>query len=230
MCMVVAWQAKRDIVRFCKLAYQRNLISSTDGNFSVRLSENRVLVTPSGIHKGFLTEEDLVVTDMEGKKVSGLEKPTSEINTHLYIYKARPDVHAIAHAHPPTCIAFTVAGLELEMEALPEVILALGRIPTAPYSTPSSTESGYAIENLIQNHDAIILSHHGSVTVGKTLFEAYNKLEKVEHAAEILWKAHQLGGVKKLSTAEVHKLISHGQKLGFLSERNARSVLDKRAL
>ena len=215
------WKARNDLIHFCSLMYQKDLISSTDGNSSIKVSEDRILITPSGLHKGFLKEDDLVVCDLQGKKVSGKNKPSSEINTHLSVYRQRPDVLAVVHAHPPTCIAFTVAGLELETEALPEVILALGKVPIVPYSTPSSQDSGYAIQGIIENYDALILSHHGTVTVGKTLFQAFDRLEKLEHAARVLYLAHQLGGVKKLSKDEVLKLIKHGTNLGFLDKKTA---------
>ncbi|HLD73920.1 MAG TPA: class II aldolase/adducin family protein [Bdellovibrionota bacterium] len=215
------WKARNDLIHFCSLMYQKDLISSTDGNSSVKVSESRILITPSGIHKGFLKEDDLVVCDMQGKKISGKHKPSSEINTHLSVYRQRRDVLAVVHAHPPTCIAFTVAGLPLETDALPEVILALGKVPIVAYSTPSSQDSGYAIQGVIENYDALILSHHGTVTVGKTLFQAFDRLEKLEHAARVLYLAHQLGGVKKLSKEEVLKLIKHGTNLGFLDKKTA---------
>ena len=126
MCMYPAWKLRKEMVHYSKLIYERSLSSATDGNLSCKIADERILITPSGLHKGFLTEEDLVVIDLEGKKLSGKNLPSSEYNTHLYIYKNRKDVEAIVHAHPPYCIAFTVAGVPLDTEALPEVILSLG--------------------------------------------------------------------------------------------------------
>jgi L-fuculose-phosphate aldolase len=213
---------REEIVRVCRLMWDQGFVAATDGNASVRLGKDRVLVTPSGMSKGFLSPSDVVMTDMTGNPVRSYShgdakrKPTSEIVLHLEVYRQRPDVHAVLHAHPPLAVAFTIAGISLAQCILPEVVINLGAIPTTAYATPSTPEGGDVIRDLIADHDALILDRHGSVTVGTTLFDAYMKLEKVEHLARVTLAARQLGQVGLLPQEEVHKLVQmRREKLGL---------------
>jgi len=213
---------REEIARVCRLMWEKGFVAATDGNVSVRLGKDRVLVTPSGMSKGFLSPSDVVVTDMDGNPVRSFShgnnkrKPTSEIVLHLEVYRRRPDVHAVVHAHPPLAVAFTIAGISLAQCILPEVVINLGAIPTTAYATPSTAEGGDVIRELIADHDALILDRHGSVTVGTTLFDAYMKLEKVEHLARVTLAARQLGRVGLLPQEEVHKLVQmRREKLGL---------------
>ncbi len=210
---------RKEIVSICKSMYNKNYISSTDGNVSVRLKHNRILVTPSGINKGFIKEADIIIVDIDGNLLSGTKKPTSEIRMHLACYKERSDVNAVIHAHPPLCVAFSLAEVSLAQCILPEVILSLGSVPTTDYATPTTEEVPLVIKEHIKNFDAIILDRHGSLTLGNDLIAAFNNLERIEHAAQITFFARQLGNVKFLPKEEVNKLISLGQKLGVRQAR-----------
>ncbi len=211
-------QARKDIVEIGKRIHSHGWISSTDGNISVRLGKNRLLTTPTGIHKGYMQESDLVVTDLEGKLLTGTRKPSSELMMHLTCYNQREEIGAVIHAHPTLCIAFSLARITLAKCLLPEVVFTLGSIPTAEYSTPTTDEVPQSIENLIADYDAVILERHGSLTVGKSLFDAYNTLERMEHVAEITHKARQLGEVHPLNAEQMDKLLNVSKRLG-LKER-----------
>jgi len=216
---------REEVVRVCRLMWENGLVSASDGNVSVRLGKDRLLTTPSGVSKGFLAACDAVLIDMEGQPVGPAAgrgkppKPSSEILLHLEVYRQRPDVEAVVHAHPPLAIAFTIAGVALTQCVLPEVIVNLGSIPTTAYATPSSPEGPMVIRELIRSHDALIVDRHGSVTVGKSLFDAYMKLEKIEHLAQVTLAARQLGRVAELPPAEVRKLVaSRRSSLGLPPE------------
>lgn len=206
---------RRDIVQICRRIYAKGWIAASDGNVSVRLPRGRILATPTKLHKGFISEGDLTVIDMQGKQISGKYGPSSEIMMHLECYKLRPEIMAVVHAHPTYCVAFSLAGLSLAKCMLPEVVFTLGSIPTAPYSTPTTEEVPRSIEEYIKDFDAMILERHGSLTVGKDVYEAYNLLERIEHVAEITHAARQLGDVHPLSPQQIEKLQKVGEGLGL---------------
>lgn len=209
---------REEAVRVCRLMWEKGFVSASDGNVSVRLDKNHLLTTPTGVSKGFLSPSDVVLIDMQGQTVRqpgmgrNLPQPSSEILLHLEVYRQRPDVQAVVHAHPPLAIAFTIAGISLAQCVLPEVVINLGSIPTTAYATPSSSEGPVVIRELIRDHDALIIDRHGSVTVGPTLFEAYMKLEKLEHLAHVTLAARQLGRVTELPPEEVRKLVAVRRK------------------
>jgi len=217
-----AW--RKEIVRVCRLLHEKGYVAATDGNVSVRLGKNRILSTPSGFSKGFLAPEQLIVTDLAGKRVPSYEpasralKPTSELPMHLEAYRQRPDIGAVVHAHPPICVALSIAGISLARCLLPEVVVTLGLIPTAEYATPSSAEGPGAIRDLIANHDALVIQRHGTLTVGQDPFDAYLKLEKMEHAAYVTLILRQLGQETPLPPAEVAKLLQMRREKGLASE------------
>lgn len=209
-------ELRQEMVRVGRLIWERGYVAATDGNLSARLSVDRLLVTPSGLSKGFLAAEDLVVIDLEGKPVGrevrrGL-RPSFEILMHLEAYRQRPDVHAVVHAHPPLATAFSIAGVTLARCVIPEVIVTLGAIPTAGYATPGTAEVPDSIRAAIRDHDAVILAHHGSLTVGGSLWEAYMRLEKVEQTAQITLAAQQLGRVRTLTPEAVARLTAMRQE------------------
>lgn len=210
---------RNEIVMLCHRMYGRGLISGAEGNVSARLGPDGILVTPSGINKGFITVDDLVVTDMNGRLVSGDRPASSETLMHLKAYELRPDVQAVVHAHPPCAVALTLAGYGLAEPLLPEVVLLLGRIPTARYAMPSSPEGAEVIQELIEDHNALLLDRHGSLTVGADLTMAYNLLELVEHAAKIVLAARQAGPVTVLAEPEIAKLVRLGLDKGFLKKK-----------
>jgi len=206
---------RQDIVEVCRRMYSRGFISGSDGNVSVRLAADRILSTPSGINKGFLTPSDMIVTDMGGKKLLGAHKPTTELRMHLEVYRKRPDVKAVIHAHPPFTVAFSIAGQKLPQCVMPEIIMMFGSIPTTAYATPCTQEGPEAISALIEECDALIIERHGTLTVGDTVYAAYDKLEKVEHSAQVSAAARQLGSVKPLPKEEIQKLLNLREQLGL---------------
>jgi L-fuculose-phosphate aldolase len=220
-------ELRREMVRVGRLVWERGFVAATDGNLSTRLGADRLLVTPSGVSKGFFGTEDLIVLGLDGKPVMRYgnrgRSASSEIAMHLEVYRQRPDVQAVVHAHPPKAVAFSIAGVSLARCVIPEVIVTLGSIPTTGYATPGTAEVPDSIRQAIREYDAIIMTHHGSLTVGKSLWEAYLRLEKVEHTAEITLVAHQLGRVNTLSPQEVDKLV---QKRQALLQREGRDVCE----
>ena len=210
-------ELRREMVRVGRLMWERGYVAATDGNLSARLGANRLLVTASGLSKGFLSDEGLIVIDLEGELVPAYrargKRPSSEIAMHLEVYRQRPDVKAVVHAHPPLATAFSIAGVSLARCVIPEVVVTLGGIPTAEYATPGTAEVPVSIRQAICKYDAMILAHHGSLTVGSSLWEAYLRLEKVEHTAEITLAAQQLGQVRTLSPEAVEKLAEKRREL-----------------
>ncbi len=200
------WRFREEICEIGRRLYARNLVAATDGNVSVRLGDGRFLCTPSGVSKGFMAPETLPVCDASGAKLSGEGAITSEIFTHLAAYEERPDMAACVHAHPPNAIALMLAGLSMEALVIPEVVYAMGAIPTAPYATPGTPEGADAIRVIIRGCDAILMERHGALTLGPSLMEAYFRMEKLEHAAGCLVTAHLLGDVRPLSSDELRRL------------------------
>jgi L-fuculose-phosphate aldolase len=203
-----------------RLMYRSGLIDAASGNLSARLPDGSILTTPSGYAKGFLEPDDLIVVDRSGQRLRvqpGTEhlQPTSELLMHLECYRQRPDIGGVVHAHPPTAVALTVAGYDWNRAIIPEAFVTLGLIPVTAYANPASAENQAAIRDLIAQHDAILLSHHGSLTVADTVWNAYLRLETLEHTARILYMAEQIGGARDLTPDAVRKLIEHRQRLGF---------------
>lgn len=207
---------REQLVEVCRQLYAKELIVATDGNVSARLGSDRFLTTPSGVCKGHLSPEMLVVVDGEGRRLEGELKPSSEFGMHQAIYAVRPDIEAIVHAHPPTATAFSVAGVSLEAPILTEVVLTLGTIPTTPYATPGTPEVAEAVRTVARTHDAFILDHHGAVSVGRSLFEAYYRMETVEQTAKVHLMAHQLGGIRPLGAAQVAGLEEIRRKMAAI--------------
>ncbi len=206
---------RKDIVEVCRRIHSKGWISSTDGNVSVRLGSDRILITPTGIHKGYMKQSDLVVVDIEGNPKRGASKPTSEITLHLTCYRQRPEIGAVIHAHPTMSVAFSLAGIRLAKCLLPEVVFTLGSIPTADYAPPATSEVANSIMKYIADYDAIILERHGSLTVGGDVYTAYNTLERMEHVAEITYHARQLGAVEPLTRDQIDRLQAIGRAKGW---------------
>ena len=206
---------RREMIAVCQRVYQKGFVASNDGNLAIKLNENRFLVTPTGFSKGDLTESDLLICDAEGKKIAGKHSVTSEIYMHLRAFKLRADLRASIHAHPTYATAFSLSSVSLADCILPEIILTFGSIPLSEYAQPASTEGADIIEDLIKDYDVILIDRHGSFTAGKDIWDAYYKLERLEHAAEITYHARMLGPVRHLPGAEMAKLIERGVKSGI---------------
>ncbi len=209
------WQLRREICDIGRRIHTRWFVAGTDGNISARLGGDRFLITPSGSCLGMLNPNDLVVIDAKGKGLSGQGKPSSERWMHLAAYTERSDVMAAVHAHPPMTVALTVAGVAIPQCSLPEVILAFGQIPVTSYATPGTEEGAGVVRDLVKKYDALILDRHGSLTVGKSLMDAYLKLEKLEHGSQVLIAALQLGSPRTLPPEEVTKLAALREQFGL---------------
>ena len=197
---------RADIVEVGRRMYARGYTASNDGNISVRLGADRLLMTPKSVCKGFMTPDMMCITDLEGRKLQGDRDPSSEMLMHLEVYRQRPDVQAVVHAHPPTATGFAVAGIPLDRAVLAEVLTTLGSIPIAEYATPSTKELPQAVRKYIKAHDGMLLANHGALTVGGDLYGAYYKMETIEHFAKISLVARLLGRENLLSREEVTRL------------------------
>ena len=219
---------RQEIVKIGHLMYEKGFIVSSDGNISARLGPNRLLITPSGLHKGFLESDQILIVDDGGQQVNGFTaatrhlRPTSELPMHLEAYHQRSDIKAVVHAHPPISVALSIAGIPMTDCLLPEVIVFLGIVPTTAYATPSSEENVQAIRELIGRHDALILQRHGSLTVGDSPMQAFMRLETVEQNARIGFMLAQLGVRNPLPVTEVRKLLRQRQQLGLSREGEAK--------
>jgi L-fuculose-phosphate aldolase len=198
---------REEIVRYGRMLHELSFVAAMDGNLSVRLKGDRILVTPTGVSKGTMRASDMVIVDLDGKRLSGNRNVTSEIGMHLLIYRMRRDVQAIVHAHPPTATGFAAAGVALTEPLVCEVVMGLGCIPLARYGTPGTSELAKTLEPFVPNYDAILMSNHGVVAYGDTLEHAYMKMETVEHFAKIALVTHLLGRQQPLKQVEIDKLL-----------------------
>lgn len=201
-------QHRLAIVQFGRQLHDNGFVAATDGNLSVRLDEHRLLVTPTCMSKGMMRPADMVIVDMEGNRLAGKRRVSTEIGMHLLIYRLRPDVRGVVHAHPPTATGFAASGFDLNRPLVCEVVLGLGSIPLARYGTPGTPELTDGLEPLIPDHDAILMANHGVVTFGSSLENAYMKMETVEHFAKIALVTHLLGHEQPLGEKEVEKLVA----------------------
>lgn len=196
------------LIDVCHALYERRYVTATDGNVSVRLPNGNILATRSVLNKGKATAADLVEVDPSGTVVRGKGAASTELKMHLFVYKHRPDALAVVHAHPAYATGFAVAGKPIPEDVLPEVAVNLGGVPLAKYATPSTDALARSLAPFVHTHPAILLQNHGVVTFGSSLEDAFDKMEKVEHAAHILAVAEIVGGIKRLPKGEVRKLRS----------------------
>lgn len=213
---------REEIVRYGRMLHEKGFVAAMDGNLSVRLKQDRILVTPTGLSKGSMRPADLVIVDLEGEQVAGRRHVTSEIGMHLMIYRTRPDVKAIVHAHPPTATGFAAAGIALTEPLVCEVVMGLGCIPLARYGTPGTAELAQSLEPFVPKYDAILMSNHGVVAYGDTIEHAYMKMETVEHFAQISLVTHMLGRQQPLQEREIEKLLLARTK--YFGAKNAASM------
>jgi L-fuculose-phosphate aldolase len=209
--------ARREIVEVGKLLYERSYVVSSDGNVSVRLDDGRILATPTMTCKGRMTEDGLALTDIEGRALND-KRASSELAMHLLIYRERPDVNAVCHAHPPHGSAFAVAGLAIDQPILSEVILTLGCVPLVDYGTPSTAELTDAMQPLVKYHNALLMANHGAVAYGADIWQAFDRLETLEHTAKIAILSRALGGAQNLPSDAIEKLINIREKAGYLTD------------
>ncbi len=209
-------EARPQIVEAGKRLRDRFFIASNDGNISARISENEVLITPTGVNKGDVTSEMILKIDMQGRVISGGGKPSSETKMHLAVYRTRPDVQAIVHAHPPTATGFAACHIRLDQDViLPEVVFGLGRIGFAEYGTPTTDEIPNAVVKEIPDCEALILANHGALTVGPDVMQAYYRMEVLEMYAKVTLVTRILGEPKPLMSDAVSELYKVRDRQGW---------------
>lgn len=198
--------AASQIVRCCRALWEAGLIAGADGNVSVRLSRERILITPRGLLKYELRSGDLVEVDLDGNRRKGSRQASTELDLHLRAYRQREECGAVVHAHPPTATAFAVTGEGLPGDVLPEIVLLMGEVPRVPYATTGTPALGDAAEPFLARHVAILLANHGALTWGRDLSQARIRMESLEHAARILLAARTLGRVNRLTQEQIDVL------------------------
>ena len=208
-------QIKQEICEVGHRLYHNGFVAANDGNISVKLNENEFYCTPTGVSKGSLTPDMIIKIDAEGNKIEGMLNPSSEIKMHLRVFRERPDVNAVVHAHPPVATAFTVAGIPLDRYILPEAVLTIGDVPTCAYATPSTMEIPDSLMPYIQEHDAFMLKNHGALTVGNTLTRAFFTMEEVEFNAKIMKYAMELGRIQEIPEDKMYELMDLRVKMGL---------------
>ncbi len=209
------FEHRRDICVAGQWLRERGFVPSTDGNISIRLDTHRILTTPTGVNKGMMEPDDLVITGLDGKKLNGGGGPSSELGMHLLIYRCRPDIHAVCHAHPPVASGFAAAGVSLNKAILCEAVFSLGAIPVAPYAMPGTPALAAALEPFVHGHDAILMGNHGVVTYGPDLFTAFCRTESVEHIARVTLVTEVLGRQNLLSSTDVAELLALRARAGI---------------
>ena len=211
------YEIKKEMCEIGKRVYNRGMVAANDGNFSVRISENEVLCTPTGVSKGFMTPDYICKVDLDGNVLQANKgfRPSSEIKMHLRVYKERPDVKSVVHAHPLYATTFAIAGIPLTQPIMPEAVIALGCVPIAKYGTPSTVEIPDAVSEHLQYFDAVLLENHGALTYSDSLLNAYHKMESVEFYARLLWQTMQIGGPQELNKEQVEKLYEIRRKMGL---------------
>jgi L-fuculose-phosphate aldolase len=200
------FQLRRELVLYSKLLHRLGFMPGTSGNLSVRLDEERLLVTPTGASKFLLKAEDMVIVDLLGRQLAGSRKVTSELSMHLAVYRLRPDVSAVVHSHPPIATAFACAGRGLDQMLCQEAVMTLGVVPLAEYATTGTDEVAASLTPFLSGHEAILMANHGAVSYGSTPLEAFQRMETVEHLAHIALVAHQLGAPRVLKQEEIEQL------------------------
>lgn len=215
--MVMEYEIKKMICEVGRRMYQNGFVAANDGNISVRISENEVLCTPTGVSKGFMTPDMICKVDMNGNVIStsGNYRPSSEVKMHLRVYKKRPDVKSVTHAHPPYGTSYAIAGVPLTQPIMPEAVIALGEVPIAKYGTPSTEEIPDEVEKFLERYDAVLLENHGALSWGPDLMNAYFKMESLEFYAKLNYLATQIGGAKILNDIQVSQLIDLRKKMNI---------------
>jgi len=215
--MVNEWEIRKQIIEIGRRIWVRGFVASNDGNISVRLNDDEILTTPHGVSKGFMTTDMIIKCDRSAKVLSGNKEyhPSSELKMHLDVYKERPDIRSVVHAHPQYATSFAVAGIPLNKCVLPEAIIVIGAVPIAPYGLPSTMEIPDRARPFIRTSDAILLDNHGALTLGTSLLDAYHKMETLEHTASIVWKAIQLGNLNVLPGEERDRLMTLREKFNL---------------
>ena len=217
------YEIKKEICEIGRRIYNKGMVAANDGNISVKLNENEFLCTPTGVSKGFMTPDYICKVDKNGKvlQANGNFKPSSEIKMHMRVYKERPDVNSVVHAHPLYATGFAIVGTPLTQPIMPEAVIALGCVPIAEYGTPSTEEIPDAVEKYLPYFDAVLLANHGALSYSDSLINAYYKMESLEFYAQLLYQSRVLGGPKRLSEAQVQRLYEIRRQFGLKGKHPA---------
>lgn len=209
MCCLERYEsARREICDVCHLLYERGYVVSNDGNVSLRVGENRILITPSGVGKGRMTEDMLVLCDLDGNVLAGDRHPSSESRMHLMIYRERADVGAVVHAHPPMSTAFAICRKPLKERYLAEMVVGLGEVPVTEFAMLSTEEVPNSVKPFVQDHSAVLLANHGALTWGPSLLSAFDRMETVEQTAKVYYYVSRLGGGVEMTQEQADTLRS----------------------
>ena len=216
-------EIKQQICDIGKRIYDRGMVAANDGNISVKLNDNEFLCTPTGVSKGFMTPEYICKVDANGNVIEANAgfKPSSEIKMHMRVYRERPDVKSVVHAHPMYATTFAIVGIPLTDPIMPEAVLTLGEVPIAKYGTPSTDEIPDAVAPYLQSYDAVLLENHGALSFSDSLLNAYHKMESVEFYARLLYQAKMLGGPKLLTEQQVEDIYALRKKFGLTGKHPA---------
>ena len=203
------YEIKKEMCEIGRRVYNRGMVAANDGNFSVKLNDHEFLCTPTGVSKGFMTPEYICKVDENGNVLQANKgfRPSSEIKMHMRVYRERPDVQSVVHAHPLYATTFAIAGIPLTQPIMPEAVIALGCVPIAKYGTPSTMEIPDAVEPYLQHFDAVLLENHGALAYSDSLLSAYHKMESLEFYARLLWQSMQIGGPQELNDEQVTETV-----------------------
>ncbi len=215
--MKTEYEIKEEMCEIGRRVYNRGMVAANDGNFSVKLSEDEFFCTPTGVSKGFMTPDYICRVDGMGNVLEANEgfRPSSEVKMHMRVYKERPDVGAVVHAHPMYATTFAIAGIPLMEPIMPEAVIALGGVPLAKYGTPSTAEVPDSIMPYLQQYDSVLLENHGALTYSDTLLNAYHKMESLEFYARLMYQAKMLGGPQILDEKRVEELYEIRRNMGL---------------
>lgn len=209
-------EAKEQILEIGRRLYTKNYVVSNDGNITCKVSPSALWTTPTGVSKGYMTEEMLIKVDLEGRILQGTHKPSSELRMHLRVYQENPDLIACVHAHPPVATSFAIAGIALDRPILPEAVVQLGVVPVAPYAAPGTQEVPDSIAPYCRTHNGVLLANHGALTWGMSLMQAYMRMESLEYYALVtMYTSHIIGQANELSGTQVGQLVEARTKLGI---------------
>jgi L-fuculose-phosphate aldolase len=228
MAVMNEYEIKKEICEIGRRIYNRGMVAANDGNISVKISDNEILCTPTGVSKGFMTPDMICKVDVNGKVLAANApyKPSSEIKMHLRVYKQRPDVRSVVHAHPMYATSFAIAGMALTQPIMPEAVIALGCVPLAKYGRPSTEEIPDSIEEFLPYFDAVLLANHGALSWSDSLLAAYMKMESVEFYAQLLYQSKVLGGPKEFTPEQVEQLYEIRRQFGMKGKHPANVCLN----
>ena len=228
MAVLNEYEIKKEICEIGRRIYNRGMVAANDGNISVKINDNEILCTPTGVSKGFMTPDMICKVDVNGKVLAANApyKPSSEIKMHLRVYKQRPDVRSVVHAHPMYATSFAIAGTALTQPIMPEAVIALGCVPLAKYGRPSTEEIPDSIEEFLPYFDAVLLANHGALSWSDSLNAAYMKMESVEFYAQLLYQSKMLGGPKEFTPEQVEQLYEIRRQFGMKGKHPANVCLN----